>query len=96
MTTTLLESMLDPTAEASPSMRERLAPPADLTGKTIALLSIGKERSAEFLDYLADELVARGHTVRRVAKPTHTKRAPENVLQDIVEHCDVVVEALAD
>lgn len=96
MTTLDVEPMLDPTAEASPTMRERIAPPADLEGKTIALLSIGKERSAEFLDYLADELTNRGHSVRRVAKPTHTKRAPEDVLQDIVEHCDVVVEALAD
>lgn len=96
MITPTVESMLDPTAEAAPTMRERIAPPDDLTGKTIALLSIGKERSAEFLDYLADELTHRGHSVRRVAKPTHTKRAPEDVLQDIVEHCDVVVEALAD
>ena len=96
MTTSTVVPLLDPTAEAAPVMRERIAPPADITGKTIALMSIGKERSAEFLDYLADELTHRGHSVRRVAKPTHTKRAPDAVLQDIVEHCDLVVEALAD
>jgi len=96
MITPTVEPMLDPTAEAAPTMRERIAPHGDLTGKTIALLSIGKERSAEFLDYLADELTNRGHSVRRVAKSTHTKRAPDSVLQDIVEHCDLVVEALAD
>ena len=67
-----------------------------LAGATIGLLSISKERSAEFLDTLEARLAARGLEVLRFAKPTHTKPAPESVLADIVERCDVVVEALAD
>lgn len=88
--------MLDPTAESSPVMRDRLAPPQDLTAATIGLLCISKERSEEFLDTVESRLVARGHKVLRFAKPTHTKPAPEAVLADIVERCDVVIEALAD
>lgn len=88
--------MRDPTAETAAVQRERLAPPADLSKVTIGLLCISKERSEEFLDRVEMRLAGRGLTVLRFAKPTHTKPAPENVIQEIVEHCDVVVEALAD
>jgi len=88
--------MRDPTAESAAVQRERLAPPADLSKATIGLLCISKERSEEFLDCVAQRLAGRGLKVLRFAKPTHTKPAPENVIQDIVERCDVVVEALAD
>lgn len=89
-------TMRDPTAETAAAMRERVAPPADLAAATIGLLGISKERSAEFLDTLAARLGAQGLTVLRFEKPTHTKPAPEALVQDIVERCDVVVEALAD
>lgn len=88
--------MRDPTAETAAVQRERLAPPADLSKATIGLLCISKERSEEFLDHVAQRLAGRGLKVLRFAKPTHTKPAPEAVIQDIVERCDVVVEALAD
>ena len=88
--------MRDPTAELSPVMRERLSPPASLAGKTVGLLSISKERSDEFLDTVASALVGRGITVERFRKPTHTKPAPESVIEAIVDRCDVVVEGLAD
>jgi hypothetical protein len=88
--------MRDPTAETASEMRERLAPPADLSTATVGLLSISKERSSEFLDTLEHRLAARGLEVLRFAKPTHTKPAPEGVLQELIERCDVVVEALAD
>jgi hypothetical protein len=88
--------MRDPTAETAAVMRERRSPPEDLARATIGLLSISKERSHEFLDTLEKRLAARGLRTLRFAKPTHTKPAPESVLADIVERCDVVVEALAD
>ena len=87
--------MLDPTAELSPVIRERLAPPADLSNATVGLLCISKERSEEFLDSVEAALSQRGIRVARFAKPTHTKPAPEEVVQAIVERCDVVVEGLA-
>ena len=88
--------MRDPTGEAAPVQRGRQPPPADLGKAAIGLLSISKERSDEFLDRLAALLGDRGLRVLRFKKPTHTKPAPETVLQDIVERCDVVVEGLAD
>ena len=88
--------MLDPTAELSPVIRERLTPPANLSNATVGLLCISKERSEEFLDTIEQELSQRGVKVERFAKPTHTKPAPQEVVQAIVERCDVVVEGLAD
>jgi hypothetical protein len=88
--------MLDPTAELSPERRARRAPPARLADATIGLLSISKERSNEFLDTVERLLAARGLRVARFAKPTHTKPAPEPIVQTIVERCDVVVVGLAD
>ena len=88
--------MLDPTAELAPERRARRAPPARLEDATIGLLSISKERSNEFLDTVERLLKARGLDVARFAKPTHTKPAPEPIVQAIVERCDVVVVGLAD
>ena len=89
-------TMRDPTAETSTVQRDRVLPKAGLTNAKIGLLSISKERSEEFLDSVETQLTKRGLKVLRYAKPTHTKPAPESVIQDIVEHCDVVVEGLAD
>lgn len=91
-------SMRDPTAELSAVMRERLMPPESLDGRTVGLLSISKERSAEYLDSIETQLTDRlpAVAVRRFEKPTHTKPAPESVLQQVIEFCDVVVVGLAD
>jgi hypothetical protein len=88
--------MLDPTAELSSGQRARRVPPASLDGATIGLMSISKERSREFLDSVERRLAARGLKVARFEKPTHTKPAPEAVVQAIVERCAVVVVGLAD
>ena len=93
-----LYSMRDPTAELSPVIRERIMPPDELQDCTVGLLSIAKERSAEYLDSIEVCLASQlpGITIQRFEKPTHTKPAPEQVLQQIVESCDVVVVGLAD
>ena len=88
--------MLDPTAELSAQRRARLSPTARLEDVTIGLLSISKERSSEFLDTIERLLAARGLAVARFTKATHTKPAPEPIVQAIVERCDVVVVGLAD
>ena len=88
--------MLDPTAELSPQRRARKAPPARLEDVTIGLLSISKERSNEFLDTIERLLTKREFSVARFAKATHTKPAPEPIVQAIVEQCGVVVVGLAD
>lgn len=62
----------------------------------VGLLSIAKERSDEFLDRAEQRLRDGGFRTQRFRKPTHTRPAPEQVLQDVVAGCDLVVEALAD
>lgn len=96
MTATDSTSMLDPTAETMSIARERVSPPHDLASATVGLLCISKRRSDEFLDRIEQHLSQRGLDVLRFAKPTHSKPAPEAVIQEIVERCDVVVEGLAD
>ena len=86
----------DPTPETGTQRRPRLRPPETLDGRRIALLDIGKTRSDEFLDTIAERLTGRGLEVRRYAKPTNTKVAPADVLQAIATECDLVVEALSD
>lgn len=90
------EILLDPTAESAPAKRERVAPPASLDGKTVALLDIGKARGDVFLDRLEQRMTERGIAVKRYAKPTNTRTAPVAVSQAIATECDIVVEALSD
>ena len=92
MTTTLL----DPTGERRPIERAAAARLPALASKTIAVLDISKPRGDVFLDRVADQLAARGATVRRYAKPTFTKPAPADLRRRIAEECDGVIEGLAD
>jgi hypothetical protein len=91
-----MTTLLDPTGERSPVTRARVPRPASLDGLTVGLLDITKARGDVFLDHLAATLEARGHTVRRFAKPTFTKPAPIDLRHEITTTCDVVIEALAD
>ena len=88
--------LLDPTAEQSPSSRERLARPERLEGLTVGLLDISKPRGDVFLDRLDARLTERGIAVKRYMKPTVAKPAPLPLRQQIVAEVDAVIEGLAD
>jgi len=88
--------VLDPTAETSPTTRERTPRPGSLDGRTIGLLDISKARGDVFLDHLEARLTASGLRVERFRKPTFTKPAPIDLRHEIATKCDVVIEALAD
>lgn len=88
--------LLDPTAERAPGARPRTARPASLEGLSIGILDISKSRGDVFLDRLDQRLSERGITVRRYAKPTHTRPAPVELGQRIATEVDLVVEGLAD
>jgi hypothetical protein len=88
--------LLDPTSEREPATRERAPRLTTLDGKVVGLLDISKPRGNVFLDRLAELFVARGHEVKRYAKPTFTKPAPVDLRHEITTTCDVVIEALAD
>ncbi len=86
----------DPTPELASSLRLRKMPPATLAGKTVALMDIGKMRGDEFIDRLEVLFGEAGIATRRYKKPTNTRTAPIEMLQDIATHCDAVVIALSD
>jgi hypothetical protein len=88
--------LLDPTAERSPKMRERVKRPDDLKGITIGLLNISKPRGDIFLDEVEKQLTEQGLKVRRYQKPTFARVAPLELKQEIKSQCEVVIEALAD
>ena len=88
--------VLDPTNEAAPAHRERVARPDSLDGLTVGLLDISKPRGDRFLNRLEERLSERGLRVERYAKPTFTKPAPVDLRHEIATRCDVVIEALAD
>jgi hypothetical protein len=92
MTTTLL----DPTNERRPVLREAAPRPPSLEGLTVGLLDISKPRGDVFLERLDELLSARGLEVLRYRKPTFAKPAPADLRQEISTRCEVVVEALAD
>lgn len=88
--------LLDPTAELSPARREPLPLPDSLAGLTIGLLDISKAKGELFLDRIDAHFRERGLETLRFKKPTFTRPAPVELLQEIARRCDVVVEALAD
>jgi hypothetical protein len=90
------EQYLDPTSELSAVQRE-LAPRTDRLRGVVGLLDISKPQGDLFFDRLA-ELLVEWHPdieVRRLRKPTFTKPAPDDVIEQAVV-CDAVVLALAD
>ncbi len=93
---TEIRTLLDPTAEQSPPLRERAARLSSLKGKTIALLDISKARGDLFLDRIEEKLAQQGLTVKRYKKPTFARVAPLALKQEISSDCHAVIEALAD
>lgn len=89
--------ILDPTDEREPVRRQLTPRPEHITG-TVALLDISKPRGNVFLDRLEERLAERlpGVELRRYAKPTFTKPAPQDLRRQIAEECGFVIEALAD
>jgi hypothetical protein len=86
----------DPTGETASALRERVAPLDKISGKTIALMDIGKMRGDEFIDRLEQLCTERGIETRRYKKPTNTRVAPREMIKDIAENCDAVIIALSD
>jgi len=68
-----------------------------LAGKTVGLLDISKPGSSVFLDRIERLLRERYGVARvvRAAKPTFTKRAPGDVIEQL-RGAHAVIEALAD
>jgi len=89
--------ILDPTDEREPIRRQLTPRPEHVTG-TVGLLDISKPRGNVLLDRLEQLFAERlpNVEVKRYAKPTFTKPAPEDLRRKIAEECGFVIEALAD
>ena len=92
-----MTTILDPTDERVPIARSLAARPEAIRGN-VALLDIAKPRGDVLLDRLAERLAERlpGVSVRRYAKPTFTKPAPDELRARIKSESNFVIEALAD
>jgi hypothetical protein len=91
-----MRTVLDPTGERRPAVRELLPRLPSLRGRHVGLLDISKARGDVVLDRLEELLAADGVVVRRYRKPTFTRTAPVDLRHEIAEQCEVVIEALAD
>jgi len=89
-------TLLDPTNEAKPTERPRVARLDSVTGRTIGLLDISKPRGNVFLNRVEERLGAMGANTIRYSKPTFARPAPVDLRHQIATECDAVIEALAD
>ena len=89
--------ILDPTDEAVPVSRQ-ITPRSGQVSGVVGLMDIRKPRGDVLLDELERLMGERmpDIEIRRYAKPTFTKPAPEDLRQQITIQCEAVVEALAD
>lgn len=90
-------TILDPTNEDVPVVRQITPRPVEISG-SVAFLDIAKRRSDEFLDRLQEAIEQRLPKVEinRYTKPTFSKPAPAELRQEILETNDFIVVALAD
>ncbi len=91
-----MTTVLDPTGELTPQVRERVPRPESLRGLTVGLLDISKPRGDVFLNRVEAKLLDLGANVNRYRKPTFAKPAPVDLRHEIATQCDAVIEALAD
>ncbi len=70
--------------------------PASLAGARVVLLDISKARGSEFLDRLEERFRADGAVTHRLVKPTFSRPAPGEFLEQVKIHGDLAVEGLAD
>ncbi len=91
-------TMLDPTVEPLP-VRTSLAPrPEDLTGKMVGLLANGKRNSDKLLEAvytLLDERYQLKGAVR-LNKGDASRPAPDPVIDELLNKCDLVITATGD
>lgn len=96
----MFEAMIDPTFPAGRrgGAGTRAPRPADLRGTRVGLLSNTKRNAAELLGAVGELLRERhgaGDLVTR-SKPHIAEQAPDSMLADLAERCDVVVVGVGD
>jgi hypothetical protein len=90
--------VLNPTTAPTEARFEAAARIRSLRGARVGLLDNGKHNSNRLLEHLCDVL-AEEHgfsAVRRARKPSPFAPAPEAVLAELADSCDVVITAVGD
>jgi hypothetical protein len=90
--------VLDPTSEPVVQRAERAERPPSLQGKTVGFLDNSKRNSDKVLLYL-DELLRERHGIAASVhrrKPTSSRVAPAEILEEMARECDVVVPGIGD
>lgn len=88
-------TVLDPTAEVLPVKGAMAARSDTLNGVTVGLLANGKRNSDALLEAVG-ELLGQQYTLRGVIarnKGNASRPAPSNLVEELVQRCDVVVTA---
>ena len=90
--------LLDPTVDALPDSTILAPRPSDLNGKVVGLLANGKRNSDRLLDALYGLLqdTYEFKDVVRVNKGDSSRPAPQKIVDELVEKCDVVITATGD
>jgi len=91
-----MSTYVSPFDDTQPTAVSLATRPAALDGSRVVLLDISKARGAEFLDRIEEHLHADGATTHRLIKPTFSRRAPGELLEQVKIHGDLAVEGLAD
>jgi hypothetical protein len=90
-------TLLDPTVEPLPDST-LLAPRADLDGAIVGLLSNGKRNADALLDavysLLQDTYEFKGAV--RLNKGDASRPAPQPIIDELLEKCDLVITATGD
>lgn len=90
--------VLDPTVQPIPSEGVVADRPETLDGKVIGLLANGKLNSEEILaltqEVLADRYEFKGVVARN--KRNASRPCPEEIIDELVEQCDVVITSSGD
>lgn len=90
--------ILDPTVEALPDTTLLAPRPRDLDGKIVGLLSNGKRNADTLLDgvySLLQDTYELGGFVR-ANKGDASRPAPQPIMDDLLERCDLVITATGD
>ncbi len=91
-------TVLNPTVPPMPAHGDMAPRPESLNGKTVGLLSNGKRNADKLLDYVS-VLIAEHYQIQGVVardKGNASRPCPDDLLQELLSQCDMVVTATGD
>ncbi len=91
-------TVLDPTVAPMPAHASMAPRPDSLNGKTLGLLANGKRNADHLLDHVA-ALMAEHYQLKDIVardKGNASRPCPDDLLQEMLARCDVVVTATGD